>query len=355
MKSIPFTASSILLAFLLLNGCSPSYEMHPSGTVIDVTSPILTQETVMVAPPSPDDIVGELEFRIGQGDVLSVRVAGLEQAIKVTAEVTAEVGAAQQGYRVYSSGKVFLPLVGGVHVAGLTVDDVQEKLQEKYMEFIKTPSVSVEVLEFKSQPIYFLGKLANPGVQYLDRPVSLIQGFALAGGIDPSADLRGARLVRDNRIVPIDIYQLMYNNDLRHNVQLRANDTVYIPGSDQQSVFLFGALEKEGQLAMQNGRISLLQALTISGLGPESLRDQQQIRIIRSNTPTSGEMMVVDISQILAGRSLDLPLQNGDIIYVPRSGVANWNQALKDMLPSFQAVGSVLQPFVQLKYLTDSD
>ena len=351
MKSIYLSASCLLLALLLLSGCAPSYEMHPSGTVIDVTSPIVAREPVMVSPPAPEDIAGELEFLIGQGDVLSVRVPGLEQAIKVKEEG----GAATQGYRVYSSGKVFLPLVGGVHVAGLTVDDVQEKLLEKYTEFIKTPSVSVEVLEFKSQPIYFLGKLANPGVQYLDRSVTLIQGFALVGGIDPSADLRGARLVRDNRIVPIDIYQLMYNNDLRHNVQLRSNDTVYIPGSDQQSVFLFGALEKEGQLAMQNGRISLLQALTISGLGPESLRDQQQIRIIRSNTPTSGEMMVVDISQILAGRSLDLPLQNGDIIYVPRSGVANWNQALKDMLPSFQAVGSVLQPFVQLKFMTDSD
>jgi polysaccharide export outer membrane protein len=350
MKSITFTASCLFLALLLLNGCAPSYELHPSGTVIDVTSPIVAREPVMVAPPAPEDIAGELEFRIGQGDVLSVRAPGLEQDIKVTDD-----GVTQRGYRVYSSGKVFLPLVGGVHVAGLTVDDVQEKLQEKYTEFIKTPSVSVEVLEFKSQPIYFLGKLANPGVLYLDRPVTLIQGFALVGGIDPGADLRGARLVRDNRIVPIDIYQLMYNNDLRQNVQLRANDTVYIPGSDQQSVFLFGALEKEGQLAMQNGRISLLQALTISGLGPESLRDQQQIRIIRSNTPTSGEMMVVDISQILAGQSLDLPLQNGDIIYVPRSGVANWNQALKDMLPSFQAVGSVLQPFVQLKYMTDSD
>lgn len=235
----------------------------------------------------------------------------------------------------------------------MTIDEIQEKLQREYRKFIKNPSINVAIVEFKSQPVYFLGKLANPGVLYLDRPVTLIQGFALVGGIDPDADLRGARLVRDNRIVPVDIYQLMFNGDLRHNVQLRPNDTVYIPGNERQSVFLFGALEKQGQLPMQNGRLSLMQALTMSGLGPESLRDQENIRIIRSNTPTSGEMISVDISQMITGQALDMPLQNGDIIYVPRSGVGNWNQALADMLPSFAAIGGILQPFVQLKYLMD--
>ena len=339
-----------LLPTLILAGCSSIYESLPSGTVIDVTSPVVAREPVMVPPPPADEVSGELDYRIGQGDVLSIDLPSLQQAAKVS-----EDGKVRPGYRVYSSGKVFLPLVGGVQVAGLTVDGAKEKLQGEYKKFIRNPTVNIEIAEFKSQPVYFLGKLANPGVQYLDRPVTLIQGFALVGGIDPAADLRGARLVRNNRIVPVDIYQLMYNSDLRHNVQLRPNDTVYIPGSDQQSVFLFGALEKQGQLSMQNGRLSLLQALTMSGLGAESLHDQHQIRIVRSNTPTSGELMVVDISQMLTGQSLDLPLQNGDIIYVPRSGIANWNQAIKDMLHSFQAVGSVLQPFVQIKYMTDSD
>jgi polysaccharide export outer membrane protein len=350
MKLFRLSAAGIFFSLLVLSGCA-KYETLPSGTVVQVSSPIVSSEQLTVPAPAPGDIAGDIEFRIGLGDVLSVSSPQITQAPRIAADGTTQ----QPGYRVYSSGKVFLPLVGGVQVSGLTIDEVQEKLQKEYKRFIKNPSINVAVAEFKSQPVYFLGKLANPGVQYLDRPVTLIQGFAMVGGIDPQADLRGARVVRENRILPIDIYQLMFNNDLRHNVQLRANDTVYIPGNERQSVFLFGAVEKQGQLAMQSSRLSLLQALTMSGLGPESLRDQSNVRIIRSHSTTSGEMIVVDVSRMITGQALDLPLQNGDVIYVPRSGIANWNQAVNDVLPSIQAVGAVLQPFVQLKYLMDDD
>jgi polysaccharide export outer membrane protein len=43
----------------------------------------------------------------------------------------------------------------------------------------------------------------------------------------------------------------------------------------------------------------------------------------------------------------------GDIVYVPRSAVGNWNQALREMLPSLQTVSAILQPFVQVKFLKD--
>jgi polysaccharide export outer membrane protein len=261
---------------------------------------------------------------------------------------------ATPGYRVYSSGKVLLPMVGGVQVAGLTVDEVQEKLQEVFRPYIKEPVITVEILEYKSRALYLLGKFNSPGVQYLDRPVSLIQGIALGGGLDESANLRGARLVRQNRIVPVDIYELIYNNDLRQNVALLSGDTVYVPGNDQQNVFVLGAVAKEGLIPMINGRLSLPQALSVAGIGKSSY-DHNLIRIIRSHTPTRGELMVVDLGRIMAGDALPLPLQDGDIVYVPRSGIGDWNVALGEMLPTLQAFSAVLQPFVQIKFLTDSD
>jgi polysaccharide export outer membrane protein len=41
----------------------------------------------------------------------------------------------------------------------------------------------------------------------------------------------------------------------------------------------------------------------------------------------------------------------GDIVYAPRSGVGNWNQALQEILPSLQTISAVLEPFVQIQYL----
>jgi polysaccharide export outer membrane protein len=105
---------------------------------------------------------------------------------------------------------------------------------------------------------------------------------------------------------------------------------------------------------MNNGRLSLLQALSASGLGAGSSYDHEQVRIIRSYSATKGELLVVDLDMIMSGKALPMPLMNGDIIYVPTSKVGNWNDALSQMLPSLQTIGAILQPFVQINYLKDN-
>jgi len=76
------------------------------------------------------------------------------------------------------------------------------------------------------------------------------------------------------------------------------------------------------------------------------------VRIIRSNTPTQGELLVVNFEDVLNGKNMPMQLQEGDIVYVPKSAFGTWNDAIADLLPSLQAVSSMLQPFVNIKYLT---
>lgn len=338
----------LLMAVLALGlaGCAQFAEL-PAGTVREFKgSAVVEQQEVQVPLPAADQKV--MEYRVGPGDVLAISIPGMNPPATATKD-----GEQVQGYRVYGSGKVLLPMVGGVEVAGLTVDEVQAKLQKVFRPYIKEPVITVEILEFKSQPLYLLGKFNKPGVQYLDRPISLIQGITLGGGLTDSANLRGARLVRNNRIVPVDIYALMYNQDLQQNVQLRPGDTIYVPGNDQQNVFVLGAVAKEGPIPMVNGRLSLPQALATAGLGGKSY-DPGHIRIIRSFSPNRGQLMVVDLGRIMAGEALPVALRDGDIVYVPRSGAGDWNTALGEILPTLQTMSAILQPFVQIKYLTDN-
>ena len=62
--------------------------------------------------------------------------------------------------------------------------------------------------------------------------------------------------------------------------------------------------------------------------------------------------MVVDFDKIMRGDALPLVLRNGDIIYVPKSNLGGWNDAIAEILPSLQAFSAVLQPFVNIKYLS---
>ena len=338
----------VLLLPLVLGGCS-RYEVYAPGTVIEINdqeSAILETQEVVVPPPPAMDPTSLSEYRVGAGDVLSISVPGLIERTNPTDRADT-LG----GFRVYTSGKVLLPLVGGVEVAGLTVEEIHLKLVEEFSAFIKKPVLSVEILEFKSQPLYLLGKFNQPGLYYLDRPTSLLHGIALGAGLNDTANLRGARLIRSDRVQPVDIYRLLYNNELKQNVQLHPGDAIYVPGNEEQQVFVFGQVQKPGAVDMSNGRLNLLQALSNAGLGGQPY-DHEHVRIIRSLSPTHGQLLVVDLGQVVNGHALPLALQDGDILYVPKTRMGGWNEALQELLPSLQTISGVLQPFVQIRFLT---
>jgi polysaccharide export outer membrane protein len=181
-----------------------------------------------------------------------------------------------------------------------------------------------------------------------------LHGLALGSGLNANANLRGARLVRNERIQPVDLYELLNHSDLSQNIQLRSGDTIYVPGNEDQRVFVFGAVGKSGMVPMVNGRLNLVQALSQAGIDQKPYK-HDNIRIIRSLSPTRGQLMVVDLGQLMNGLAMPMSLQDGDIIYVPKTTMGGWNEALQEILPSLQAVSAILQPFVQIEYLKNNN
>ncbi len=352
------TILRMVLAVLLpavLGGCS-RYEVFPTGTMIDIVdqSPAIVELQEVSVPPAPLEPAEFFDYRVGPGDVLSIEVAGLVERGNAIDVGSTEIQGNRQiwGFRVYASGKVLLPLVGGVEVAGLSVEQVQQKLIGVFSTYIRQPVVSVEILQFKSQPLYLLGKFARPGLYYLDRSTSLLHGVALGGGLDQKANLRGARVIRDKQVVPVDIYQLLHHNDHRQNITLRPGDTVYVPDSEDQKVYILGAVASPGPVPMTSGRLNLIQALSSAGLNGKPY-DHEKIRLIRTLSPTRGQLMVIDLAQMMDGRSMPMPLQDGDIVYVPKTPLGGWNEVISELLPTAQLIGAIVQPFLWADALED--
>ena len=244
----------------------------------------------------------------------------------------------------------------------MTIEEIQTLLTREIKTYIKKPMVTVEIRDFKSQPLYLLGKFNKPGLHYMDRPTNVMHGISMGSGLHETANLRSARLLRSERVQPVDIYNLLYNNDLRQNVQLRSGDTIFVPGNEEQQVFVFGEVGHPGPVQMVNGRLNLLQALSSADIGNSGSSgdrrypyDHERVRIIRSLSPTHGQLMVVDMSKMLDGHVMPMPMMNGDIVFVPTTDVGNWNEAISQILPSLQLISGTLQPFVQIKYLNDGD
>jgi polysaccharide export outer membrane protein len=353
---------SVSIWLLLLLGACASLPPVESGKKIVETSdsPVLEREFVTV-PVGAEEAPLTRDYHLGQGDVLFINSYGLPQMGGPAASAFGEAGegknaglaAGQLRSRVDGAGNIYLPWIGGVEVAGLTVAQTQEKLRQALRFFVKDPWVVVDVAEFKSQPLYLLGEFNKPGTYYMDRTLTLLEGLAQGNGFEKTADLRGARLLRGEKTYPVDIYRLLRDGDPKQNIRLKSGDILFIPDDKDKHVFVFGAVQKPGMVPMNHGRLNLAQALAVAEFDlPQAT--SENIRIIRSLSPTQGELLVVDLTRSLKGESLPFALMEGDIIYVPRSRVGNWNQAIQELVPSLQLVSNILQPFVQLKFLSDN-
>ena len=335
----------LLTCLLQLAGCV-TYTDVPAGTrksITELSPPIVERQAVVVPtlvpepPPSGD-------YLIGVNDVLAININGRPEFAASAATI--------KGSRVDGNGRIHLPLVGAVPVAGLSLTEAQTRIQDASRKFLQDPWVVVEVAEYRSRPLYLLGQFRASGTYYMDRPLTLVQGVALGSGFDSTANLRGARLNRDNRIVPVDVYDLLTNGDQTQNVWLKSGDTLYIPDNRNQQVFIFGSVKKPGPLPIPAGGINLAQAIASAELRDVGY-DFRYVRIIRSLSTTRGELLVVDFEKMLRGETLPFQLAEGDIVYVPRNRLGNWNDAIAEILPSLQVISAILQPFVSIKYLSD--
>jgi len=338
------------LGFLLgLSACASTYTDLPAGTVLEVTgSAVVSQETVVV-PTFVDVTPPSADYRVGPGDVLYVNV-------QARPELGSPISSASdvKGTRIDGEGRLHLPLIGVVEVAGLTLTEVETRLSQAYSTYLQRPWLVVEIAEYRSRPLYLIGQFRNAGTYYMDRPMTLLQGVSAGDGLLDSANLRSARLLREKKTMAVDLLALLEGGDTNQNVWLHGGDTIYVPDDKNQNVFVFGAVLKPGPVVMPNGSLTLSQALAAANLN-DVRGHTGYIRIIRSYTPVRGELLVVDLDAILRGEALPFPLTKGDVIYVPRSRIGNWNEAISEILPSLQLFSALLQPFVQIQYLSGNN
>jgi polysaccharide export outer membrane protein len=344
----PVVYSAILAVMLILSSCA-GHEGLKSGLRKSVTtpaSPVIEKIQVSAAPSLPDPPPASFDYLVGIGDILGVMVYA-----RPDLSTNFSTTNSSKGSRVDGNGNIHLPLIGAVKAAGLTVSAIRDNVESSLRKYVQDPSVVVEVADYRSKPLYLMGQFRTPGVYYMDRPMTFLQGITLGSGFDVSANLRGVRLLRDQKIAPVDIYSLILDGRIDQNVWLRPGDTVFLPDNRTQNVFVFGAVLKPGVIPMAQGRMHLLEALAIAD--PHSVgSDIENVRIIRSLTTTSGELLVVDVAKIRRGETLPFQLMDGDVIFVPKNMFGTWNDALSELLPTLQAISALLQPFVSIKYLT---
>lgn len=124
------------------------------------------------------------ELKIIPNDNLLITVSALNpqaaepfNAINLDRGLTSNIE--WQGYLVDESGNINFPIIGKVHLAGLTKDEAILSIEKKVSEYIENPVINIRFLNYK---VSILGEVKAPGAYIIkDEKVTLPEALALAG------------------------------------------------------------------------------------------------------------------------------------------------------------------------------
>ena len=178
--------------------------------------------------PAPPPVVPEAVVRSGYVLTIKVQVDGRKEV-------------EESAVRVSEAGEVRLPLVAPVKVAGLTLNELRDKLAASYREYFVNPQVTADfVADDKSGvspwgTVTVLGRVKNPGHVPLPptRDLSLLSAIQAAGGFDTSADQGSIRVSRTGpsgaETHTVDLKSLGTQERSSVDLVLRDGDVVYVP------------------------------------------------------------------------------------------------------------------------------
>ncbi|MEJ5056640.1 MULTISPECIES: polysaccharide biosynthesis/export family protein [unclassified Pseudomonas] len=175
--------------------------------------PALCALAVLPSISSADE--SSAAYRLNPGDALSVSVWG-EDKLK-------------QDVRVLPDGTITFPLAGQVDVAGLNASEVAKKLAANLEKYIPDPNVSVVVTGTEGNHVFVQGKVVKAGTVQMTGPTTVLQALSLSGGLDKFADQDDIKVVRGQKVLPVDYSKLVSGRDMSTNYVLKAGDTLVVP------------------------------------------------------------------------------------------------------------------------------
>jgi polysaccharide biosynthesis/export protein len=155
-------------------------------------------------------------FRLQPGDMIRVDVW--------------QQGDLSGNVRVRSDGKITVPLVGDVLVAGQTPPEAAETVAAALTRIVRDPKVVIGVVDVRPVQIGVLGEVSNPGMYQVDRGSGVLHAIAMAGGLTEFADPQRIFVIRKAHMGETDPVPIRFSYRMLVQARGAAADFVLAPG-----------------------------------------------------------------------------------------------------------------------------
>jgi polysaccharide biosynthesis/export protein len=136
---------------------------------------------------------------------------------------------------VRPDGKITLPLLNDVQAAGLTPEELKDRIAKAAGQFVEAPNVMVRVREIKSRFVTIIGEVSKQGPVAIGGPMTVVQLLGLAGGLTEFANAKKILIVRSVNGQD-KTFTFNYNDykngkpaGLKQNILLQPGDVVTVP------------------------------------------------------------------------------------------------------------------------------
>jgi protein involved in polysaccharide export with SLBB domain len=227
-------AQAIAVGLLMMTVCSLScirLRGRPPIQEEEEEPPVeIVQEAVPVPVVEVAEPVQRPEYRLGYGDVIAVKFFYNPQF--------------DQTLTIRPDGRMTLPRLGEVLVAGMTPAQLDDLITEKYSEIIREPDVTVIVQQFGEEVVYVLGEVNEPGGYPLNTyGTSVLGAIALADGFKNTAKLSSVILIKlDDQGVPVPTRLNLtraVGGSREDDPFLDGNEIIYVPSTFISQLNLF--------------------------------------------------------------------------------------------------------------------
>jgi protein involved in polysaccharide export with SLBB domain len=272
--------------------------------------PCRAQQPVLETPQQVNDRIRSLsttvrmaphDYVIGNGDVIDFDVFDVK-------ELSREV-------RVSQTGSIGVPLIPvRLHVAGLTEVQAEQKIAEvlEANGLVSHAQVSVSVKERKSKPITVVGAVGHAMVYQADRPVTILEVLAEAGGVASDA---GDAVIVTRPSVDATV------TDPSEPPEISPEDST--PAATPKDSTQVGSATTSTAAPAQTPTASPQQMTIPPALGTATAANGSTNPASANQPPPLSNMITINLSQLMESgdTSNNITLQAGDVVTVPHAGI----------------------------------
>ena len=234
-------------------------------------------------------------------------------------------------YAVAGDGSIDFGFAGRVVIAELTSDEAARRLESVLEDrYFKEAHVTISIANFVEGDVLVTGAVRAPGSLPFrgDSILTLVEAISRSGGLAENAAGDRVRILRwvtggsmERQSIEVNIRAMLDTMDFSKDQYLRPRDIIVVPfrGEEEgRNEFLgLGAVKNPGFHPFAEG-LDVIKAVTMMG-GVDEFADWSGARILRPKTDGEYSVVPLDLARLFsaADMSMNLPMQPGDIFFVP--------------------------------------